>query len=76
MILLVDIDVDFMIEVYPVCRDETVSGLVCVFLGSLVTLHSHVFLEDAMFCSDVHLLSVPGRSLTTCDPQQRMPLLA
>ena len=76
MILLVDRDVDFMIEVYPVCRDETVSGLVRVFLGSLVTLHNHIFLEDGMFCSDVHLLSVPGRSLTMRDPQQRMLLSA
>lgn len=76
MILRVDTDVDFMTDVYPVCRDETVSGLVRVFLGNLVTLHSHVFLEDAVFCSDVRLLSVPGRSLTKREPQQKMPLSA
>lgn len=45
MVLLVDTDVDFMTEVFPVCRDESVSSSVCVFLGNLVTLHSHVFLE-------------------------------
>ena len=76
MIFLIDTDADFMTEVYPVCRDETVSDLVHVFPGSLVTLHGHVFLEDAIFCSDVHLLSVPGRLLTKHEPQQKMPLSA
>lgn len=57
-------------------RDEIASGLVHVFLGSLVTLRSHLFAEDAMFCSDVHLLSVPGRSLTKREPQQKMLLSA
>lgn len=35
MILLVDTDVRFVTKGYPVCRDETVSGLVCVFLRSI-----------------------------------------
>lgn len=73
MVVRIDTDVDFRTEVYPVCRDETVGGLVRVFLWGLVTSHSHVFPEDAMFCSDVRLLSVPGRWLTKREAQQKMP---
>lgn len=39
-------------SIYPVCRDETASSWVCVSLGTLLTLPSHVFLERAVFwCS-------------------------